>query len=356
MLGSTLPSLTIPVTREASRHFVKASLSKPGKMTSQPLEPITETANRAWCAFFGLESAAVIIGNALVIAAFIASESLRKRKTYLLLISLAVADFLIGAMVIPMYVHVIGGQVTQWWKLDSNVIHTQRSIEIFTSFASIFFLVVIALERVYAALSPIYHDNLKPVGYYIVISIVWIFSAIIGILSYLRERHVGEANNVHIFYMLMVLISLSMFTIIISYIIVVVSLFRSRKFTNEFERKMAATLLMLTVIFVVTWLPFKVINYVIFLKPGTMLDCGPDMGCVYQALYATKFLHFLNSVVNPIVYALRVKDFREGVRRILCCCCGTTGPASSKAVREKGFDNPAVSMQSLDTVVPSMFL
>ena len=319
-------------------------------------QPISEAANKTWSVFFGLEAAAAVIGNALVIAAFIASDKLQKRKTYFLLISLAVADFLVGALAIPLYIHVIGGSVTQWWTLHSHMQHTQRAIEIFASWASIIFLVVIALERVYAAVSPFSHDSLKPIGYYIVIGFVWIFAAVIGILSFLRESHVGAADKDVVFYFLMLMISLSMLIIIISYIVVVIFLLRA-KFSDQYEQKMAVTLLMLTVIFVVSWLPFKVLNYIFYLEPRSTLGCYHDLGCVYQILYATKFLHYFNSVVNPLVYALRVKDFRDGVRRVLCCRCATSPPPPTFPLeREKGFENPVVSMQSLDSAVPSMFL
>ncbi|KAJ7385476.1 hypothetical protein OS493_015046 [Desmophyllum pertusum] len=105
---------------------------------SQPPIFISEAENRTWCIFYGLESAAIIIGNLLIIAAFAITKSLHK-KTYLLLISLAVADLLVGAVALPMFIHLIGGTVTNWWAVDDHVTHTQTAIEIFTSYASIFF-------------------------------------------------------------------------------------------------------------------------------------------------------------------------------------------------------------------------
>ena len=323
-------------------------------MSDQPPEPITERENRAWCIVYGLESAAVILGNLLVIAAFAVTKSLHK-KTYLLLISLAVADLLVGAVAIPMYIHLIGGAVTQWWSLDSHVAHTQTAIEIFASYASIFFLVAIALERLYAATSPFNHDNLKPVSYYIVIAIVWFLATLLSILSYLREQHVNAAENAGVFIFIMVMLALSMVIIVLCYAIIAVILMRSRStFTDDFERKMAFTLLLLTIIFIVTWLPFKVVNYILHEEPESTLSCGNDFGCFYQAIYATKFLHYFNSIVNPIIYALRIKDFRKGVRCILCC---EKPPQQNPPLGEiKGIDNTMVSMQSIDTVVPSMFL
>lgn len=91
-------------------------------MSQPPPRLITEEENRAWCIVYGIESAAVILGNLLVIAAFAVTKSLHK-KTYLLLISLAVADLLVGAVAIPMFIHFIGGTVTKWWEVDSHVTH-----------------------------------------------------------------------------------------------------------------------------------------------------------------------------------------------------------------------------------------
>ena len=324
-------------------------------MSQPPPIVITENENRAWCIVYGIESAAVILGNLLVIAAFASIKSLHK-KTYLLLISLAVADLLVGAVAAPMFIHVIGGRVTKWWELDSHVPHTQTAIEIFCSYASIFFLVAIALERLYAALSPFNHGNLKAWAYYLVIASIWALSLLLGILSFLREPHVGAAKNGGVFWFIMVLLALSMIILVFAYGIIAVILLSSRSKSDDFERRMAVTLLILTVIFIVTWLPFKVINYIFYLNPTSTLSCAEnDVACIYHAVYATKFLHYFNSIVNPIVYALRVKDFRKGIGRIFCGCCGESPPQNPPMGKENGIDN-MVSMQSIDTVVPSMFL
>jgi len=316
---------------------------------------ITAGENRAWCVFYGIESAAIILGNLLVIAAFASTKSLHK-KTYLLIISLAVADFLVGAVAVPMYIHVIGGSVTEWWELDSHVPHTQTAIEIFCSYASIFFLVAIALERLYAALSPLNHANTKAWVYYMVIASVWALSLLLGILSFLREGHVGAADNDGVFYFIMVLLALSMIILVIAYGIIAISLLSYRSKSDDFEKRMAVTLLILTVIFIVTWLPFKVINYIFRMDPKATLSCAEnDFACVFHAVYATKLLHYFNSIVNPIIYALRVEDFRKGVRRLFCGCCGESLPQNPPLGKEKGIDN-MVSMQSIDTTVPSMFL
>ena len=324
-------------------------------MSQPPPRLITEEENRAWCIVYGIESAAVILGNLLVIAAFAVTKSLHK-KTYLLIISLAVADLLVGAVAIPMFIHFIGGTVTKWWEVDSHVTHTQTAIEIFCSYASIFFLVAIALERLYAALSPLSHGNLKAWAYYIVIAVIWFLALLLGVLSFLREGHVGAADNSGVFWFIMVLLALSMITLVIAYGIIAVILLNSRSKSDDFEKKMAVTLLILTVIFIVTWLPFKVINYIFHLDPNATLSCAEnDFACVYHAVFSTKLLHYFNSIVNPIVYALRVKDFRTGVKRIFCGCCGESLPQNPPLGKEKGIDN-MVSMQSIETVVPSMFL
>ena len=318
---------------------------------------ISESETRAWCIVYGLESAAIILGNILIMAAFAITKSLHK-KTYYLLISLAVADLLVGAVALPLYIHLIGGTGTNWWNVDNHVTHTFTAMDIFTAYASIFFLVMIALERLYAVLAPLQHANLKSYVYFLVIAFVWVLASLLSILSFLREKHIDVANENAFFIFIMIILGLSMLTIIVAYSIIGVVVMQSLQSPlnreNDFEKRLACTLLILSLIFIVSWMPFKVINYIFYFNQKSTLSCGDDQACVSHAVYVTKLLHYANSLANPIVYALRVPDFRKGVRRILCACYEDRLPENPPLGKSKGIDN-VVSMQSIDTVVPSMF-
>ena len=59
--------------------------------------------SNAWIVLFIAESIVIVISNALTLLAFAKIHHLRKRSTYLI-INLAVADLLVGALTVPISV------------------------------------------------------------------------------------------------------------------------------------------------------------------------------------------------------------------------------------------------------------
>jgi hypothetical protein len=110
----------------------------------------------AWCIVYGVEGFITVLGNLIAILVFIKTPSLHKR-TYYLLISLAFADFLVGALPVPMFIYIIGGDFELWVK-ETDMNEAQTMIEVFTSYASIYSLTAIAMERLFAILYPWKHS------------------------------------------------------------------------------------------------------------------------------------------------------------------------------------------------------
>ncbi|XP_033757324.1 dopamine receptor 2-like [Pecten maximus] len=81
------------------------------------------------------------------------------------------------------------------------------------------------------------------------------------------------------------------------------------------EQKAAKTLGIVVGVFIICWLPFFVFNVL----QGI---CG--MGClVYPELLFPVFtwLGYINSGMNPVIYALSMRDFRRAFGKVLFCCC-----------------------------------
>ncbi|XP_025416741.1 dopamine receptor 2 isoform X2 [Sipha flava] len=81
------------------------------------------------------------------------------------------------------------------------------------------------------------------------------------------------------------------------------------------EKKAAKTLGIVMGVFIVCWLPFFVVN---------LLSGFCDESCVFKDQLLSSvvtWLGWINSGMNPVIYACWSRDFRRAYGRILCVCC-----------------------------------
>lgn len=85
-----------------------------------------------------------VIGNLFVITAIIRERDLRSRPQYLLILSLASADFIVGLIVTPLGAW---STITQEWNLGVTLCDFWISVDVLVCTSSILHLVAIALDR-----------------------------------------------------------------------------------------------------------------------------------------------------------------------------------------------------------------
>lgn len=268
-----------------------------------------------WCVAYAIMTVAIIVNNVAAIAAFVKSRLLRKFGNYFL-VNLAVADLMVGAIALPMYIHLIyispnvGSAVTKPGPFQT--VHI--AFDVFLGMASVFTLTVIALERVYAILCPLRYRSLSKATYFVILAVVWFFAAALTGTWFLTLFGVIHQK---IFSLALALLSFtSLLVMIASYValwlkIKIWSRNQQRGTTGEKDRSIAVAIGIITVVFLLTWTPFHVMNILVNFK-ASLLD-----GVPYEVIYLAKFLHYSNSIINPVIYCYKISEFRRALKNLV---------------------------------------
>ncbi|KAI3388015.1 hypothetical protein SNEBB_010318 [Seison nebaliae] len=137
-----------------------------------------------------------LIGNVLVITAVLIDRQLRSTVAYYLSLSLAVADLMVGTIVMPL--SLINELIPQE-NLGPIICDMWISLDMLCCTASILHLVAIALDRFWAITKIDYAAKRTANRIYFMIFFVWFLSAIISIIPkfvFRRESSVGAINKI----------------------------------------------------------------------------------------------------------------------------------------------------------------
>lgn len=266
-----------------------------------------------WAISYAVLALAVMVGNSLTIAAFSTNRKLANACTNYFLVSLGVADFMVGACSIPMYSAEL---LFEYFRKDETKVHFYEiylPIDAFMGLASIFALVAIALDRVYSVIRPHQHKAIKKATYFCEIALVWFLAACVASFRLISNFTSKDLLRSMFNYSIIVCIFISLILISFAYATIWHRVRNPLKLnhrnTTIQEKKLAVTLSIITLVFVLTWVPFYIMNIIImFCKTCYVL----------QLVYFAKFLHYSNSFANFIIYALKIREFRTTVVKILC--------------------------------------
>ncbi|OQR76146.1 dopamine D2 receptor-like, partial [Tropilaelaps mercedesae] len=118
-----------------------------------------------------------VFGNILIILSVYKEKSLKSATNYFI-VSLAFADLLVAAVVMPFAVYVL---VNVRWELSDTLCDLYIAIDVTCSTASIFNLVAISIDRFIAVTQPIKYSKHKNSGRVaFTVGAVWLISMAIG--------------------------------------------------------------------------------------------------------------------------------------------------------------------------------
>ena len=261
--------------------------------------------NPFWATCFGVLSFLIIVGNTLTIATLLKKKF--RAGPHFLLISLAVADLLVGCT-IPLY---IAGMKMLSHKPE--MLYYALYLVLFATQSSIFHLPVISLERLHAILRPFRHQQLSLTAYWVAIAIPWILSLSIAVPGYLlRRSHILRSNLV---FFVIAFMTTPLLITCFCYIVIWKKgreiQDKVRSFRQNQEARFSRTIFLVTAASFATWMPFQVYHIVISLYPivSTIMPLS--------VFFPMRILQLSNSFVNFIIYFFRFPSYRKALCSII---------------------------------------
>ena len=265
-----------------------------------------------WFAVLVSEFIVIFIINAFTLIIFARNGHLRKRSTYLI-INLTVADLLVGAVTGPLelcYEEIDLYPDFNWETFSVLILY---NVFIMSSLCS---LSLISLERLHASLYPLRHLCLILEGaYFKAIFCSWL----IALLFASVDSVVYQYKPVASYYLWTSLIVLTLLVLIIAYAIIVVKIkggppFQTNVRSVASERKLSITLFIVTVVSILTILPWAVWAVI----PFNIWNELSELNQIHIS-YGVLVLYYACSLVNPLIYAIRMQEFRTAVYKQLTC-------------------------------------
>ena len=260
-----------------------------------------------WLTVFVVELAVISIINGFTILTFARNRHLRKRTTYLI-ISLTIADLFVGTVTVPLPIYKSmtfeRGSGFGWGKF---ILLFWMAVFIT---CSLLHLALLSLERLHATLFPFRHCLMLDWVYFKAVVCIWflaVFPASAGAALYLNASQAIQ-------YVWASPIIAVLFTVIVSYVIIALNVKRKAPPYSSgavsSDRKLTVTILVVIFLSSLAFLPYfldAVIGISIKLR-------GLSAEAQFNIQESLNVLIYANSFVNPLVYTLRMKEFRKATR------------------------------------------
>ena len=246
----------------------------------------------------------IVGGNLLTIILFVREKKLRKKSLFLVM-NMALADVMLGAVSLPLFVYLLAGPYYHLWTASKSTFNFYlfHFLDVTFSQSSLISAVFISCERFYAVYWPLKHKTLSTRAYGFVIFMVWSLAIVISIAYHFSFY--PESSKAAI---------LSWMIFLLSFLFIVcacnIGIWRKVQKRNialpqqnraaSQNQRLTKTLLFVSAISVLTWLRLVIVNYLTFFR-------RVDIPNVFEDII--NILNFSNSILNPFIYPLRIPQF-----------------------------------------------
>ncbi|XP_071350509.1 adenosine receptor A1 [Trachinotus anak] len=286
---------------------------------------------------------ASVLGNVLVVLVVCVNRALRN-TTFCFIVSLAVADIAVGVLVIPLAIVISLGFNTQFY----TCLFLSCLLLVITQ-SSILSLLAIAIDRYLRVKIPTRYSIVVTQGRaYVAVCLCWILSFLTGLVPMIgwnnrdAQANISSSSEIVCKFTTVIrmdyMVYFNFFGWVVVPLTIMIALYaeifrvirrqlnRRAEATCDGDRyyrkelKLAKSLALVVFLFAVCWLPIHIINCVDFFCS----KCDLPKFATYTGI----FMSHVNSALNPLVYAFRIKRFRVTLVQITrrCMLCKSTEP------------------------------
>ena len=275
----------------------------------------------SWFAVFGIVCLAIVILNIITIIIFVKQRQLQRKSIYLI-IHLAIVDLFVGAVSGPLWIDFFMSLYCDLWEYDRPdsilLFVLGRATGYHIDKVSLLNLAFISLERTHATFCPFKHRSVKKWVYGVVIAVTWlvpvvVMSLVFGLLNF---NHVSfRITSVQFSYL-----SILLLVIFACHFFIYIKV-RGGRFAQLHsaaslrERKLTSTMFLVTFGSFLTFLPQMVYwGEVAF---DFKLQSSLPTNYAFHISMAVYVFFVFNSLINPMIYAIRMPEFRAGILQII---------------------------------------
>ncbi|XP_066569540.1 trace amine-associated receptor 13c-like [Amia ocellicauda] len=289
-----------------------------------------------------ISAAAVVMltmcGNLMVIISISHFKQLHT-PTNLLVLSLAVADFLIGVTVMPFCLIVL---IETCWYFGETVCIIYNTLRFVLTSVSINHVACIAIDRYFAVCDPLLYSTKITVNItWLIIMLNWLISLLYNLALIYFNGNMNGVEEITICYgdclfaisetwvivdllvvfilpcSVMIILYLKVFVVAKKHVKVISAIRehkssndenKSKKITIKSERKAVKTLGIVIAVFLLCLVPYYIC---------TLVDTNVSLSSSSVVINFLFWLLYFNSAVNPIIYALFYPWFQKSVKLIV---------------------------------------
>ncbi|XP_012269033.1 allatostatin-A receptor-like isoform X2 [Athalia rosae] len=278
---------------------------------------------------FGLIGIVGLVGNFLVVIVVAANPGMRS-TTNLLIINLAIADLLFVIFCVPF---TATDYVLPFWPFGNLWCKVVQYLIIVTACASVYTLVLMSLDRYLAVVHPIASMSVRTEAHaFFAICIAWaviLITSIPVLIMHGEDPYNSTTEQLTAcrflpqfnwplfqvtFFLTSYIIPLTLICGL--YVCMLLRLWRGAHVSAESRRgKRRVTRLVLVVVgvFAICWCPIQLILVI------KSLDLYPMSAAAVMVQIVSHVLAYMNSCVNPILYAFLSDNFRKAFRKVIYC-------------------------------------